>query len=172
MIKKILDKFQKVEDAILVVTFCIMVISFFLQVVNRNILKQSVSWFEELSRYCMMYMVFLATEAGLRDGTQISVTTVTDRLPETVRNIVSLIAKSLVVAFSMVIFVTSFGLLKIQIRSGQMSPALNISMFIPYFALTLAFGIIVITQSSLWIASVVSLFRKQPLSKQLEKETL
>jgi len=169
VVKKILDKFQKIEDAILVVTFCVMVISFFLQVVNRNILKQSVSWFEELSRYSMMYMIFLATEAGLRDGTQISVTTVTDKLPAKVRAVVLLIAKTLVVIFSLVIFITSFALLKIQIRSGQMSPALKISMFIPYFALTLSFGIIVITQTSLWIASIVSLFRKQAEYKLLEK---
>lgn len=169
MVKKILDKFQKVEDAILVVTFCVMVISFFLQVVNRNILKQSVSWFEEVSRYSMMYMVFLATEAGLRDGTQISVTTVTDMLPGKVRDVVLLIAKTLVVAFSLIIFITSFRLLKIQIRSGQISPVLGVSMFVPYFALTLSFGIIVLTQTSLWIASIVSLFGKQTELQLLEK---
>ncbi len=169
MVKKILDKFQKVEDAILVVTFCVMVISFFLQVVNRNILKQSVSWFEEVSRYSMMYMVFLATEAGLRDGTQISVTTVTDMLPGKIRDVVLLIAKTLVVAFSLIIFITSFRLLKIQIRSGQISPVLGVSMFVPYFALTLSFGIIVLTQTSLWIASIVSLFGKQTELQLLEK---
>jgi len=169
VVKKILDKFQKVEDAILVVTFCVMVISFFLQVVNRNILKQSVSWFEEVSRYSMMYMVFLATEAGLRDGTQISVTTVTDMLPGKIRDVVLLIAKTLVVAFSLIIFITSFRLLKIQIRSGQISPVLGVSMFVPYFALTLSFGIIVLTQTSLWIASIVSLFGKQTELQLLEK---
>lgn len=161
MLKKVLNNLQKIEDTILVVTFVVMVISFFLQVVNRNIIKQSVSWFEELSRYCMMYMVFLATEAGLRDGTQISVTTVTDKLPLKVRNVVLLVARSLVVVFALVIFVTSFDLLEIQIRSGQLSPALKIPMIVPYFALTLSFGIIVLTQASMWIIALLAVFKKQ-----------
>ncbi len=161
--KKILNNLQKVEDAILVVTFCVMVISFFMQVVNRNIIKQSVSWFEELSRYCMMYMVFLATEAGLRDGTQISVTSVTDKMPPKVRDIVLLIAKTLVVVFSIIIFLTSFNLLKIQVRSHQLSPALKLPMFIPYFALTLSFGIIIVTQMSLWILAFLKIVKKTPV---------
>jgi TRAP-type C4-dicarboxylate transport system permease small subunit len=161
VLKKVLNNLQKIEDTILVVTFVVMVISFFLQVVNRNIIKQSVSWFEELSRYCMMYMVFLATEAGLRDGTQISVTTVTDKLPLKVRNVVLLVARSLVVVFALVIFVTSFYLLEIQIRSGQLSPALKIPMIVPYFALTLSFGIIVLTQASMWIIALLAVFKKQ-----------
>lgn len=161
MLKKVLNNLQKIEDTILVVTFVVMVISFFLQVVNRNIIKQSVSWFEELSRYCMMYMVFLATEAGLRDGTQISVTTVTDKLPLKVRNVVLLVSRTLVVVFALVIFVTSFDLLKIQIRSGQLSPALKIPMIVPYFALTLSFGIIVLTQAFIWISALLAVFKKQ-----------
>ncbi len=161
MLKKVLNNLQKIENTILVVTFVVMVISFFLQVVNRNIVKQSVSWFEELSRYCMMYMVFLATEAGLRDGTQISVTTVTDKLPLKVRNVVLLVARTLVVVFALVIFVTSFDLLKIQIRSGQLSPALKIPMIVPYFALTLSFGIIVLTQAFIWISALLAVFKKQ-----------
>lgn len=161
MLKKVLNNLQKIENTILVVTFVVMVISFFLQVVNRNIVKQSVSWFEELSRYCMMYMVFLATEAGLRDGTQISVTTVTDKLPLKIRNVVLLVARTLVVVFALVIFVTSFDLLKIQIRSGQLSPALKIPMIVPYFALTLSFGIIVLTQAFIWISALLAVFKKQ-----------
>jgi len=161
VLKKVLNNLQKIENTILVVTFVVMVISFFLQVVNRNIVKQSVSWFEELSRYCMMYMVFLATEAGLRDGTQISVTTVTDKLPLKVRNVVLLVARTLVVVFALVIFVTSFDLLKIQIRSGQLSPALKIPMIVPYFALTLSFGIIVLTQAFIWISALLAVFKKQ-----------
>ena len=36
---KILRKFQKIEDIIMVITFIIMVISSFAQVINRNIFK-------------------------------------------------------------------------------------------------------------------------------------
>ena len=70
--KKILSKLQKIEDFILFLTFVIMILGAFAQVLNRNIFKLGISWLEEISRYCMVYMALLATEAGLRDGSQIS----------------------------------------------------------------------------------------------------
>jgi len=72
--KKILAYLTKVENFIMIVTFTIMVIASFLQVVNRNITKLSISWFDEAATYCMIYMVLIGTEVGLRDGTQIAVT--------------------------------------------------------------------------------------------------
>ena len=77
--KKILSKLQKIEDFILFLTFVIMILGAFAQVLNRNIFKLGISWLEEISRYCMVYMALLATEAGLRDGSQISLTVLTDR---------------------------------------------------------------------------------------------
>lgn len=50
----------------MVLTFVVMTLSAFLQVCNRNITKIPVTGFEELSKYCMIYMVLL----GTRDGTQ------------------------------------------------------------------------------------------------------
>ena len=83
--KKILSKLQKIEDFILFLTFVIMILGAFAQVLNRNIFKFGISWLEEISRYCMVYMALLATEAGLRDGSQISLTVLTDRLGGTAR---------------------------------------------------------------------------------------
>ena len=60
--------------------FMVMVAASFAQVVNRNIFKLPISWFDEASVYCMVYMVLLGTEVGLRDGTQVAVTAVVDRL--------------------------------------------------------------------------------------------
>ena len=55
-------------------TFVIMVVCYFISVVNRNFIKGSMPWTEELALYCMVYMALIGTELGLRDGTQVSVT--------------------------------------------------------------------------------------------------
>ncbi len=157
--KKFLKQLQYIEDGILIFTFAVMVISFFMQVVNRNIIKGGFSWFEELATFCMLYMAFLAAEAGLRDGTQISVTALTDRLQGKTKLFVQLIAKAIVVIFAAVIFYTSIGILKMQFLSGQTSPALQIPMTVPYFAITLSFGITVVVQSAIFIGMLVQLFR-------------
>lgn len=78
--KKILSFLQQVENGIMVVTFTIMVLTSFAQVVNRNFFKLPISWFEEAAVYCMIYMVLIGTEIGLRDGTQIAVTALVDKL--------------------------------------------------------------------------------------------
>lgn len=58
---KKINYLQKAEDVIIVLTFVVMTLSAFLQVCNRNITKIPVTGFEELSKYCMIYMVLLGT---------------------------------------------------------------------------------------------------------------
>jgi TRAP-type C4-dicarboxylate transport system permease small subunit len=144
--KKVLAGLQKIEDWVLVGGFVIMALGSFAQVVNRNIVHAGISWFEELARYAMVYMALLAAEAGLRDGTQISITAFTDKLPTLPRKVMQIVVKVIVIGFSSVVFFSSFTLLKSQLITKQLSPGLRIPMFVPYFGLTLGFGIIVIVQ--------------------------
>lgn len=138
---------QKMEDVIIVITFIVMTLSAFLQVCNRNITKIPVTGFEELSKYCMIYMVLLGTEMGLRDGTQIAVTALQDKLKGRLRLIILILIKAVLILFAAVMFYQSIALCEIQLRSGQTSPGLGVPMVVPYFALLLSFGIITIVQT-------------------------
>ncbi|WP_294149730.1 TRAP transporter small permease [uncultured Clostridium sp.] len=138
---------QKMEDVIIVITFIVMTLSAFLQVCNRNITKIPVTGFEELSKYCMIYMVLLGTEMGLRDGTQIAVTALQDKLKGRSRLTILILIKAILILFAAVMFYQSIALCEIQLRSGQTSPGLGVPMVVPYFALLLSFGIITIVQS-------------------------
>lgn len=137
---------QKIEDVIIVTAFVTMTVSAFLQVVNRNITKIPITGLEELSKYCMIYMVLLGTELGLRDGTQIAVTALADKLKGRCRVIVLMIAKAILIIFAADMFYQSIALCRMQLRSGQTSPGLGIPMVVPYFALFLSFGIITLVQ--------------------------
>lgn len=159
-------KLQKIEDAIMVITFSIMVIVCFAQVVNRNIFQIPFSGFEEMSKYCMVYMVLLGTELGLRDGTQIAVTAVVDSMKGIMKKIVQIISKTIVVIFSSAIFYQAILLVQQQIRSGQKSPGLQIPMSIPYFALVLSFGIITIIQGITLITMFIHLKDKEERGEQ------
>ena len=79
-IRKFLCVANRAEEWLLVIVFVAMVILEFLQVLNRNIFKLPIGWYEELARYTQVYVALVAMELGLRDGTQISLTAVTDRL--------------------------------------------------------------------------------------------
>lgn len=163
--KKILKYLQKVEDYILIIAFAGMVVCSFAQVVNRNFIHASIAWFEEVALYCMIYMALLGAEAGLRDGTQIAVTALTDKLKGNVKKVVSIIGRLVVIIFSADMFYWSVKMVGGQIATGQRSSALGVPMTIPYMALVISFGIIVAVQTGLLVGTLLS-WRKGKEGKQ------
>lgn len=144
--KKVLKGLTTAENFIMAVTFALMVICSFAQVVNRNIFKLPIVWFDEASTYCMIYMALIGTEIGLRDGTQIAVTAVTDKLHGSCKGIVSLCAKIVVLIFSSTILITAVKMVAVQARTGQTSAALVIS-----------FAMIVLVQLGMAIEIVIKI---------------
>ncbi len=159
--KKILDGLTKLENLIMVVAFVIMVGASFAQVVNRNFFKLPISWFDEAAVYCMIYMVLIGTEVGLRDGTQIAVTGMVDKLNKRMKTVVQVIAKVIVVIFSFGVLMGGIKLVNIQIRTGQVSAALSLPMSIPYGAMVVSFAIITLVQAVEVIAIIVNLLQNK-----------
>lgn len=145
--KKVLDGLTKIENLIMVVTFAIMVGASFAQVVNRNIFKLPISWFDEAAVYCMIYMVLIGTEVGLRDGTQIAVSGIVDRFQGKTKAVIQILSKMVVVIFSFGVLLGGIKLVEIQIRTGQVSAALGLPMSIPYGAMVISFAIITLVQA-------------------------
>jgi len=152
--KKVLRGLQHLENWLLVITFTVMVIAIFVQVVNRNIFKIPVSGFEEAAKYCMVYMVMLGTELGLRDGTQIAVTGVVDKFHGKARKILLMVSKPIVIGFAGVMTTTSWNMVMKQVQTGQTSPGLGIPMTVPYAALLLAFALITVVQTVILIGMI------------------
>lgn len=159
--KKVLDGLTKLENLIMVAAFIIMVGASFAQVVNRNFFKLPISWFDEASVYCMIYMVLVGTEVGLRDGTQIAVTGVVDKLGGRMKTVVQVIAKVIVVIFSFGVLMGGIKLVNIQIRTGQVSAALSLPMSIPYGAMVVSFAIITLVQAIAAIVLIVNLLQNR-----------
>jgi C4-dicarboxylate transporter DctQ subunit len=142
----ILKKLQKVEDAIIVASFALMVICSFASVVNRNFIKIALPWLDEMATFCMIYMALLGTEEGLRDGSQIAVTALVNKFHGLKKMYLQIISKSIVTVFSGIVFGYSVKMVIAQGISGQMSAALHIPIAIPYMALVISFGIITVIQ--------------------------
>lgn len=153
--KSALKKLQYIENLIIVVSFAVMVTCSFLSVVNRNFIKLSIPWFDELSTFTMIYMALLGTEAGLRDGSQIAVTALVNKFNGISKAILQIIAKTVVTGFSAVVLYYSCHMAAIQASSGQLTAALHIPMAIPYFALVISFAIITCVQGITVITMLV-----------------
>ena len=104
-------------------------------------------------------MTVFAAEIGLRDGTQIAVDTVVEKIHGKTKLVIQIIANAFLVLFAVVVFVYSISLFGNQLRSGQLTPSMQIPMAIPYFALCVGFGTISATQIIILLGRVKKLFR-------------
>lgn len=158
------------ENGLIALCFIVMTLCAFAQVVNRNFIGAGISWFDELARYCMVYLTILATEAGLRDGSQISITAFTDKMPPVLKRIVQIIVKLIVIAFSIGITMSTMDLVSMQIRSGQTSAAMGLPMYIPYLSLPIGFACISFVQIiALAVLAFSPLSNNKDVSKQAKE---
>lgn len=167
--KKFIKVLTNIENGIMVATFATMVICSFAQVVNRNFFKLPISWFDEASTYCMVYMALIGTELGLRDGTQIAVTALVDKLKGKSKQIVEIIAKIVVLIFSSTILISAFKMVGKQIETGQTSAALGLSMAVPYAALVISFIMIVLVQAITTFEMVVNMIRETSEKMEVQR---
>ena len=95
----------------------------------------------------MVYMALIGTELGLRDGTQVSVTALTEKLKGTVvGKIVNFIAKVALIVFSCTMLRFSVALVAKQMSAGQTTPVMKVPMYVIYISLVISFALVVINQ--------------------------
>ena len=135
-IDKILDYF---ETGSFIVLLSVMTIVVFLQVIYRYILHASLSWSEEVSRYCMIYTVFIGVGAGLKAGIHTGVDALVMVLPKKLKEIVILIERIICLLLSVVFFVLSAELVMQLMQSGQKSATLFIPIAFAYLAMPIGF---------------------------------
>ncbi len=154
-LKKALLFVTKAELIVSALTFLVMVVSYTISVVNRNYIKSSMPWTEELALYSMVYMALLGMEAGLRDGTQVCVTALTDKLKGTpLGKILAFVAHVILIVFIFEMCNYGVSLVARQMKTGQTTPVMKMPMYLLYLSLVISFGISLVTQVLLFIGKL------------------
>ena len=156
--KKLLSCVTSAEYAVMVAAFVAMVASYFISVLNRNFIQASMPWTEEIAIYSMTYMALLGTEVGLRDGTQVAVTAVVDKLHGVARKIVDLIRQVILVGFAFIMIKAGGALVLKQL---QTTPVMKLPMSLMYFSLVLAFGLIFVIQTITLVQQIAEFGKKE-----------
>ena len=146
-LKKVLTAFRKCEEIIMVLAFIIMVVTMFGSVLARNVFKVAIPWFDELARIAMVYMVLLGAEVGLRDGTQVSVTAVTDKLHGKVKKVVAILARIVLTVFCGAMTAGTIYQISQSLKRNATTTALNWPIAIPYAAILIGFLVATIIQA-------------------------
>lgn len=124
-------------------------------VVCRYVLGIPLSWAEEAARYMMIYMAYLAAPLALRAGGHIRITVITDRLRGVWADVFRMIGHLAV--GSLAVTVAYHGLSLIQLVSFQQTPAMRISMSIPYFSVVVGSAFLALEAAMLFVADAVKL---------------
>ncbi len=82
---RLLGYADRIGEALIVLLFATIVLVGGLQVICRYGFNASLSWSEELQRYGLIWMVFLALVAGYRRGAHIGMSLLLEKLPRAVQ---------------------------------------------------------------------------------------
>jgi C4-dicarboxylate transporter DctQ subunit len=110
-----------------------MVAIVFAQVIFRFVLRASLPWSEEAARYIMAWISMLGAGIGIRRKGHIGVEAVVMLLPAALKKAVAALAASIASGFFLGVVV--YGVNICRVVSAQESPAMEISMAIPYASL-------------------------------------
>lgn len=141
-IARLAARVERILDGLMAVALIVMLCSMLYQVFGRYVLDRAPSWSEELSRYLMVWMTMLGSAAVLRSGGHISVTTLTDTLsPPALAAVLALRDAALVATSGALVW---WGVLFAEMNGVQESAAMEIPMTIPYAALPVGAGLIIL----------------------------
>jgi TRAP-type transport system small permease protein len=119
-------------EIITIAMVLVMTILVIVQVLLRYLFSSSLSWSEEIARYLMIWVSFLAAGLALQKNLHIGVEALITRLGPRQRRRVSLVSKAAIFAFLVVLTVGGFQLA--WFVRNQSSPALFLSMSWAYGA--------------------------------------
>lgn len=132
---------SRIANAFVVVLLSIMSIDILLGVFFRYVLVKPLPWSEDLGRYLMIWIALFGVGVVMQNGAHVAVTVLVDRMPNRLRLVFLLIAKTLVLGFGLVMGYLGIKLLLTMMP--QISPTLHIRMRwvymgFPFYAFFLA----------------------------------
>jgi len=142
MLDRVIEVADRVARVFIAVFFFAIVVVGGLQVFNRFVLNQSLSWSEEFMVYANVWMVFLAVPVGYRRGSHIGMDLFVKGLPARLRELMALAIDSLwlVLATAIVFYTTVI----MGVARNQYSPAMNVRMDHVYLGLVVGWSYMVL----------------------------
>ncbi|KHE68276.1 TRAP transporter small permease, partial [Halobacillus sp. BBL2006] len=101
----------------------------------------SLSWSEELGRYCFIWLVYIGISYGVKKQRHIKVDVMLLLLKNKGKLVLAMIANLLFLVFSIYVVINGYSIANQLLGFGQQSPALHIPMGVVYMATPIGFGL-------------------------------
>ena len=140
--RAVLDILRRLERAVIASLMILMAAAYAFNVVVRELAAAYASrfaWIEALCLFGLAWVVFLGLGLTLERGRQIAMTSLLERLAGGARRSVKLAIDLTGLAFSLYVAKLAFDITLLVVRSGQVSPTLDVSMGWLYAAMPAGF---------------------------------
>ncbi|RKX76874.1 MAG: hypothetical protein DRP87_10720 [Spirochaetes bacterium] len=135
IIKLVRIMLKYIENSIKVVIFLllsVMIVNLAINVFTRYVFKFPIIWAEELGRYMMVWFAFLGMSIAIRDGDHVKITFIRKLFPRVVQKAVYHLCSIIMLIFMIMVLRKSFS--HMSTLEGQISPAMQIPMAVPYLS--------------------------------------
>lgn len=133
---KLLDKIEEIFCGTALLTATLIV---FFNVVLRYVFKSGASWAEELVKYLMIWITFIGSSICVRKYAHVSIDFFYEMLSVKNKRVVAIIVGVISLFFTVNMAYYGSKLVLFSLSTGQVSPALQLPMWVPYVAIPLGF---------------------------------
>jgi len=151
---KLLKPLEWIENSIAVVSMATVSLLVFGQVVSRYGFNYTPVWSEELSRFLVVWSIFIGVAIGVRNNQHIGVDALLRFLPHRLLLASEVLLNLIGVVVIGILVYTSIDFIQQTMEYGQLSPAMRIPMYIPYIAMPVGLSLSIVH----FIHNIVKLF--------------
>ena len=139
------------EEVLCVALMSTMTVIIFVQVIMRYVAHNSLSWSEELARYCFIWLIYIGVAYGCKLMKHIKIDAALQLFPKTLTLKILRESEFLVLMFAAYIVVTGIELTYKQWVFGKVSPALGLPLQYINAAPVVGFGLVIVRQiQNIW----------------------
>jgi TRAP-type C4-dicarboxylate transport system permease small subunit len=139
--KRFVDSLNAATLWIAIITTSVMLVMIVLQVLFRYVIRNSLSFSEELARYMFVWATFMGSAIALSKRAHVSIEIMVANLPYKIKKGAIVVTNCISMIFFILMIV--YGIQMILRTGGQTSPALGLRMSYVYAAVPLA-GIVML----------------------------
>ena len=133
--EKLLKPLKWIENSIAVLTMTTVSLLVFGQVISRYFFEYTPVWSEELSRFLIVWSIFIGVAIGVRKNQHIGVDAIIRFLPHKLKLASEVLLNLIGVVVIAILIYSSFEFIGHTIEYEQLSPAMRLPMYIPYIAM-------------------------------------
>lgn len=119
---------EYLEISLCVALMSVMTLVIFVQVVMRYIFQNSLTWSEELARYCFIWLIYLGISYGCKAMKHIKIDAALKLFSKRIQPYIIILGELCVLVFSVYIVITGWNLTVFQAELGKTSPALGLPL--------------------------------------------